>query len=224
MNKIEKLIKEYIGRTEYNDDVLEKIYNAAMTQRGNPESTMMRVQGKFGDLGVPNIISTGIEHYGDLSHRAQKTDAVGNVWEKLTMDISRIIIEKNPRRMSYEDEIYNGIESNIRYYHSGKTEEEKKQIHFDIMDGAFKLLREYIISHQKYNEPLTEAGRRGKSAAINFAKYTQMILEYEETMKSIFYSDFLDDVNWLKDWLKRLDSASEENDWYNIFIEGYEDE
>lgn len=220
MNKIEKLIWEQLDY--HNNDIMKKIHDAAMTQRGKPEITMGRVVKQLLDIGCPSIITDRLEHFGDLSHRAQwGFGTVGNVNEKVSGVSVRIIMGEG-RFRSFYDEVHSSIIEIIKYRAEEKGEvisddeiHKRKQ---NIIKESIPLLNEYYYSHKEYNKPITKAGEMGKQIAMDFSAYSKFVLKGEDS--AILKSRLRENIQWLREWVEKIHSVESEEEQYNVFVEG----
>lgn len=220
MNKIEKLIREQLDY--YNNDVMKKIHDAAMTQRGQPEITMGRVVGKLLDIGCPSIITDRLEHFGDLSHRAQwGFGTVGNVNEKVHGMSVRIFMGEG-RFPTFYDEVHSSIIENIKYRAEEKGEKisegDIKNRKQNIISESIPLLNEYYYSHKEYNKPVTKAGEKGKQIAMDFSAYSKFVLKGEDS--AILKSRLLENIQWLREWVEKIYSTETGEERYNVFVDG----
>ena len=77
-----------------NKEKLKIAKKASETQRNIPESVMRAVYWncKKNNISIPPFINWGIEHYGDLSHRAQEfLSSIENVKEKITVSYITLV-------------------------------------------------------------------------------------------------------------------------------------
>jgi hypothetical protein len=171
----------------------QKIKEAADSQRGKPESTMMDVTMKLKEetASSPTLIDL-LEHIGDLSNRAQKENAIGNVDEKLGK------VEKYRKNNwgTLKQAIEQGYRENAEYRtlksipelvrlsdNVGKpggpkglfeVYEKLRKEHGDKIEAEIKRskeiakqeLKKYVEAHEKFNKPVTKLGKLGKDAAI----------------------------------------------------------
>jgi len=178
-------------------DLNTRIKEAAESQRGKPESVMMEVTLwlQQNTASSPALINL-LEHIGDLSNRAQKRNAIGNVEEKLRK------VEQYGKNglWSLEEEIEDGYRSNAEYRvlksipelaeladkvgqpegpeslfevyeklrkeHGSKIEDEIKRS----KELTKQELKKYVEAHEKFNKPITKLGKLGKDAAIALGK------------------------------------------------------
>ena len=175
----------------------ERIKEAADSQRGRPESVMMDVTMKLKEetASSPVLIDL-LEHVGDLSNRAQKENAIGNVDEKLYK------VEKYGKNNwgTLSQAIENGYRENAEYRVlktipelndlRGKVGqpngpralfevyERLRNEHGDKIKAEIKRskeiarqeLQKYVEAHERYNKPVTRLGVLGKDAAIALGK------------------------------------------------------
>lgn len=188
MIKLKSLLKEEIDPfdLEENQELLNRIQDAAETQRGEPESAMLRAQKIIQNSHGSNVLVNAIEHTGDLAHRAQRSNAITNVEEKVNM----MLQFWSPKRWPLDKEIKEGIISNCTYHYatiSGKynivksiEDSEERAKYWKNLEQApevqllikqsneetSKALKMYVDAHRKYNKPITKLGLMGKNAAI----------------------------------------------------------
>lgn len=216
-----KHINNNIFRLEeevYNSDLENRIRAAAETQRGEPESTMLKCQRIIQTAGGSNVLSNALEHVGDLSHRAQAYNAIVNVDEKVNM----MLQYWSPKRWSLEKEIEDGTVNNCiyRYLNNTNQYDQFKKIHGDKAYDAWQNTRNipdvikmiehankeinraltmYVESHEKYNQPITKLGLLGKHAAIALGK-----LDYVNLHKILLE---------MKHWVTKYNSLDENGRW-----------
>ena len=168
---------------------------AAETQRGEPESKMLRFQKAMHNI-APSVIHNLAEHIGDLAHRAQKQEALPNVAEKLEiverMDgVSRWTpekeIEEGYRQMAEEAEMETrpdlmemmamrgkpgGPKGAYEVYEKVRREN-SAGIEARIAAAKSKVseaLKGYVDAHERENKPVTQLGQLGKDAAIKLGR------------------------------------------------------
>lgn len=193
------------------------IDEAGGTQRGIPESVMMRTSLAAQDLGAPAPLVHAMEHIGDLAHRASRENAIINVKEK----VKNFLQFGSPGRWTWEQELDEGWKSNLSYRIiqndpqlkarwdgavKGRDkgllmEEVQRSPEFETQlqeakTGVDKLLKEYTTAHREHNQPITELGLMGKQAAIALGTKNWPLL------KTIMYN--------MDDWLERYAKASDE--------------
>lgn len=175
----------------------ERIEEAADSQRGRPESVMMDVTMKLKEetASSPVLIDL-LEHIGDLSNRAQKQNAIGNVDEKLykvekyeknnwgtlrqaiesgyrenaEYRVLKTIPELNDLRGKVGQP--NGPRALFEVYERLRNEHGDK-IKAEIRRSkkiAMEELQKYVEAHERYNKPVTRLGVLGKDAAIALGK------------------------------------------------------
>lgn len=176
---------------EENKTILDRVKDAANTQRKIPEGVMMDVTRNY--ITIP-IVQSILEHLGDLSHRAQKIDALYNVHEKINLKSYLPSIMGNPRRLSLENEIKNGLKIEAIHDYFGskgmKVDYSKRLIDFpqDEKDEIYKIiykkskiaiegLEKYINAHETHNKPITKGGKLGKEIAILAAEYIKSVYD-----------------------------------------------
>ena len=171
----------------------QKIKEAADSQRGKPETTMMDVTMKLKEetASSPTLIDL-LEHIGDLSNRAQKENAIGNVDEK----IAKVEKYRKNNWGTVKSSIEQGYRENAEYRtlksipelvrlrdNVGKPSgpkglfevyEKLRKEHGDKIEAEIKRskeiakqeLKKYVEAHEKFNKPVTKLGKLGKDAAI----------------------------------------------------------
>ncbi len=157
---------------------------AAESQRGIPESTMMKVVLESQKKGGPAVYNDLLEHVGDLSHRLQEPGLTGSTAPEKLRKLGRLLFPEEGR-MSLEQEIEYGLRGNAEYsvvkdnpkYQTTPMYEgyelARKEMGPEIearIEQARKDLKalgeEYAQSHESENLPVTKAGELGKEAAI----------------------------------------------------------
>lgn len=210
-------------------------YDAAQTQRGIPENTMVNAQIKLGELGIPQIIINRIEHYGDLSHRAQEGYGPGYVKEKIYGGFNAAIMEE-PGAWNSDKEIVTNLFENIMFRFSQERNEpfnyetiqqystqHRKEIQNRVRDAIIKaipILNDYIEAHEDHNDAITYAGKLGKNIAIQFAKYAKEVFgkiqgslpnmnlgqsEYDFKLSSL--STLQSQIDDLRKWVKEVEAS-----------------
>ena len=218
---------------ETNDDIERRIA-LAHGQRGIPESTMLKVVKEGNKNGSPAIISTLLEHFGDLSDRASRTNAIVNVHEKLTMDSANTLFDY-PNRWDSEKEINEGFRSNAEYMVLQKHPEirdaefEKNYERYEKLRSEYKdeidkqeeinrkalipLLDEYIKAHKEHNNPINRIGKLGKNIAIKFAEYAKSVTEKNPDRRTkllMLRSDIREALDWVDNYYKDKTKTSVE--------------
>lgn len=216
--------KELYNRGEY-DKCQRLAENSGETQRGIPESTMLRTQRKLQENKTPNFFTNLIEHIGDLSHRAQQPHgrALENVHEKIrlveqTMGANRWDLEKelsqgcideattkivNTKKELIELENMVGKENGPKYVYEvyeiarKKYPDEIKELAEEIEKNTYTILEDYVEAHKKHNIPVTVLGELGKEAAI----YLGML----------DFSNLRDIIKKMRDWLNRYQDMSKDD-------------
>jgi len=177
----------------------EAIENAAATQRGHPETTMNRVVRSLGKNDITGTITHLLEHLGDLSHRAQRKNALGNVDEKLST-VERM---QGEGRMSLAEEVESGVRESAIFritksipelsqmdardaYSAAKkrtadVEAEIKKIRNELLEA----IPQYVESHRIHNQPVTVLGDLGKQVAM---AYGNDLIQYAKTGNANFDS------------------------------------
>ena len=201
-----------------NNDLEEKIRVAAETQRGQPEIVMLNAQRIIQDVGGSNVLANALEHVGDLSHRAQKQNAIGNVNEKVKM----MLQYWSPRSWPLEKEIKEGTIDNCIYRYfveTGKYDDisnlspedkyrkwndarKSPEVEARIKDAnkeTDRVLKMYVDAHEMYNQPITKLGLLGKQAAIALGR-----LEYAKLHLILLE---------MKEWVTKYNSLDEDGKW-----------
>lgn len=205
--------------SEQTDEELERrINDAGETQRGEPESVMLKCQNMIQSANGSNVLVNAIEHTGDLSHRAQNQNAIPNVLEKVNM----MLQYWNPSRWTLEQEINEGIVSNCTYkyfnetnqydsikklpneerykaWQNARTNPEVLKLIEKAKAETSRALELYVRAHEQHNQPITKLGMMGKQAAIQLGK-----LNYNELHKI-----FLE----MKKWLDVYYASDKETRW-----------
>ena len=201
---------------------VETANEAALTQRGKPESVMERITLALQKAGAPAFLVDSLEHIGDLSHRAQKQNALINVDEKLRKIEATI---GNPSRYTIEQELVDGYRGNAEYRVIQSTPELKAlydnigkeggpERAYDVYKktrteyaaaveeqiskakkAVTDMLPEYVQAHVEHNRPVTQLGQWGKEAAI--ALGSQDFDKLRSTVKK------------MRQWLKEYNALSE---------------
>ena len=227
MIKLKNLILENIDdpHSEESELLRKRIRDAAETQRKVPESTMLKCQRIIQQAHGSNVLVNAIEHVGDLSHRAQKENAILNVKEKVEM----MLQYWDSSRWSLETEIKNGTLDNCKYSYF-KSNPNLKQI-FDNRYSDRKLfiskwnsvnddvellellnhanttmktaLNLYVTAHKKHNNPITKLGILGKNAAILLGS-----LEYDKLHQCLLE---------IIEWVNQYNSISDETLKWKMF-------
>ena len=199
-------------------DLEEKIRLAAETQRGEPESVMLEAQRIIQSTGGSNILANALEHVGDLSHRAQKQNAINNVNEKVKMmlkywDSNNWSLEKEIKEGTIANCIYRYFKDTGKYeeimdlppeerhkaWRDARTLPEVKKRVEDANKETSRVLKMYVDAHEKYNQPITKLGLLGKQAAIALGK-----LEYARLHLILLE---------IKEWLTKYSSLDEDGQW-----------
>jgi DNA repair ATPase RecN len=186
----EKLIWEAYTKTSL--PTVEEVLDAAETQRGIPESQMLRCQRIIPSVFMCHLI----EHIGDLSHRAQRQNQLMNVDEKLRIiencgkghrltleqelwdnyvgDAESYVIENNPELKQLWDIMDNlpagnqrseAIEKRIELLNT-KYKPQVEEIIKHLKEITRIELDKYTKAHEEHNKPITTLGHLGKDAAI----------------------------------------------------------
>lgn len=220
--------------TQETNDNIEKRIALAHGQRGIPESTMLKVVKEGNKNGSPAIINTLLEHFGDLSDRASRTNAIVNVHEKLTMDSANTLFDY-PNRWNSEKEINEGFRSNAEYMVLQKHPEirdakfEKNYERYEKLRSEYKdeidkqeeinrkalipLLDEYIKAHKEHNNPINRIGKLGKNIAIKFAEYAKSVTEKNPDRRTkllMLRSDIREALDWVDNYYKDKTKTSVE--------------
>ena len=212
----------------------KEVLDAAETQRGYPESQMMKSARIMGEAGVPITILNLMEHIGDLSHRAQERHSLINIDAKLYM----VEVTMLPHRWSIEKEIDHAYIDNAKHKTIDEIPELKeirdaidnpdnRENRRELIDKLWKTLdskykneyiqkiihakkvaeielNKYTKAHELYNKPITTLGKLGKAAAIAVGKE-----DYPE-LRSI--------VKQMREWLNVYDSLSSEEEQLKMFL------
>jgi hypothetical protein len=188
---------------------LDRLREAGDTQRGIPESVMLSCVKNIQKFGGPAMLTHLLEHVGDLSHRASRSNAISNVDEKVKMALR--LTSPKEGYMGLEEEIEYGLKNNAEYsaliesgFDSGwetmvkskdesrwaKRDAEIARLQSDIVSRIKKArevmeieLKKYVSTHRKENLPITTLGRLGKKAAIDLGELN--IQELDESLKKI---------------------------------------
>ena len=171
---------------------------AAMSQRGQPETQMMTTVLALQEEGGSAVFNDLLEHIGDLAHRSQEREGIGvsGHGEKVRK-LNRLMFPQEGW-MTIEEEVNDGIRRNAEYEVFKKYPEYEDLEEADAKEGkprylAWNKMREervdeiqaridtfwerakpylddYIKAHEEHNEPVTQMGQLGKDAAIALAK------------------------------------------------------
>jgi ribosomal protein S8 len=188
---------------------LERLRQAGQTQRGIPEHVM--------DVAVKVILKSGgsaffcdwLEHVGDISDRASRSNAIGDVYDKVNRRLRDL--KENPDYMeysmeiSYEDNaIYKLMEESgflkefrdladigdrTRFEKLNRLKEENSEKLKSWIEHAKSVTKEeckkYVEVHKKHNLPITTLGRLGKQAAIDLGemRFYDLIKTFKKIMK-----------------------------------------
>lgn len=191
----------------------KELKDAADSQRGAPETQMLRSQRAITDAGGPAIYADALEHIGDLAHRVQEPRYLGSggAGEKIQRFMRVFFPGKN--RMSFEQELEEGLRGTAEYrvikkhpelevegeprwmaYEKARTQY-ADEIKKNIAEGREEMIRqgrEYAKVHLGENKPVTYAGKLGRDAAIalgemNFSKLRNILSELND-----FYGKYAD--------------------------------
>lgn len=208
--------KELLKENVEIKEKLDRLREAGDTQREIPETTMLRCVSVMQKAGGPAALTHLLEHIGDLSHRASRSNSIDNVHEKVRMALRYT----SPRQgnMGLEEEIEYGFKNNAEYRameESGfndlldkmakekdpskwdKLEAERERLKPEIesriknaKEVTSQELRKYVEAHKKHNLPITTLGRLGKKAAIDLGELD--IKELGRTLNKI--------MKWLEEY------------------------
>jgi hypothetical protein len=175
-----KIINEAINSSIPTD---EELRDAAQSQRGIPESTMLKVVSELQKVGGSAILNDALEHIGDLAHRLQEPGGIGlsGAAEKIRK-LNKLMFPPKGW-MSLEQEIEYGLENNAAYnvkaqhpeYGDGyRSYELVRNNHAEEIEAQKQAIRAamnkylpiYVKAHEEHNQPITYAGALGKRAAM----------------------------------------------------------
>ena len=173
----------------------EHLKTAAESQRGVPETTMLKVVGNLQKAGAPAAMNNLLEHVGDLAHRLQEPRFMGGAAGGKIKMLNNILYPRDfgsSKSMTIEQEIEHGLQGNAEYRtlqnHPEIDNDPKlkswekyaaveKQFPDEIAknkqaakDAMAAELPKYVKAHQDENKPITYAGELGKKAAIQLGK------------------------------------------------------
>jgi hypothetical protein len=228
----EQLIWEAYTKTSL--PTVEEVLDAAETQRGIPESQMLRCQRALQEAGAAGFMGELVEHIGDLAHRAQEQHSLINIDSKLKL-VERT--EQNGR-LNLEQELEDNYIENAESYVT-KTNPELKELwgiitsskdrdqkseairkRIELLNTKYKPqveerikylkevtrieLAKYTKAHEEHNKPITTLGRLGKDAAIALGK------QDFDLLRSI--------VKQMREWLNKYDSLKTEKQKLKMFL------
>jgi hypothetical protein len=185
-----------------------ELREAANSQRGIPESAMMRFTENSA-LGTPAALKYQLEHIGDLSHRLQEPRFTGSfARSKIENLMAKLFPTKGGPTLEelmdqgYENNSFYRVTqnhpelfANLKGYEQGELMRsrpdllaEQSAISAKIKADTPGLLKEYVEAHQKENLPVTYAGKLGKEAAIalgkmDFSRLRTVMMELDAVFK-----------------------------------------
>ena len=185
-----------------------ELREAANSQRGIPEATMMRFTENSA-LGTPAALKYQLEHIGDLSHRLQEPRFTGsfarskieNLMAKLFPTKGGPTLEELMDQGYENNSFYQVTQNHPELFANLKGREqgelmrsrpdllaEQAAISAKIKADTPELLKEYVEAHQKENLPVTYAGKLGKEAAIalgkmDFSRLRTVMMELDAVFK-----------------------------------------
>jgi hypothetical protein len=105
----EELLKENSER----EHKLDRLREAGDTQRGIPETAMLQCVREIQKAGGPAMLTHLLEHIGDLSHRASRSNSITNVDEKVRMAMR--VTSPSKGSMGLEEEVEYGFKNNAEF-------------------------------------------------------------------------------------------------------------
>ena len=191
----------------------KELKDAADSQRGAPETQMLRSQRAITDAGGPAIYADALEHIGDLAHRVQEPRYLGSggAGEKIQRFMRVFFPGKN--RVGFEQELEEGLRGTAEYrvikkhpelevegeprwmaYEKARTQY-ADEIKKNIAEGREEMIRqgrEYAKVHLGENKPVTYAGKLGRDAAIALGEMDFNKLRNTLSELNDFYGKYAD--------------------------------
>lgn len=206
---------------------IEHVRKVGDQQRDIPETVMLASQRRIQESGGPALLADAMEHIGDLSNRASRSNSIGNVKEKVDRFLRYLKLGDFANltesvKTGAEYKVLDKYGINDKFWEMAKAGDPSR---FDMKDAAIAkyaneikvqqekinsetkaALADYTKAHEGFN-PVTKLQTLGKEAAVLLGK--QDFPKLEAKLKEI------------KGWLDEYGALKTEAEQQAKLLEGY---